>query len=464
MNGNVLKRLRGGPRVILIFGTALLLTTVASVQLIPTDIASAAGSYHTVTFAENDSPSDAVYATQTEDAPTALTAFSSLSPSFSNSGYTFVDWNTEADGDGVSYADGSLYDFDSAMTLYAVWRSTNASLCTITFSSNAGTGSVATMTGSAGSSINLPSGSTLAYAGYTFVGWSSSAAGSGTTYAAGATYQISEDVTLYAQWAPDVYVVTLDADGGTVSPSVESYTVGGAALVLPTPTNSALSFSGWFSAESGGTLVAEPGATYEPTTSVTLYAQWGSSSSVVLSFQANGGSGAIASISGVEGASVSLPGSTGLVRSGYTLSSWNTEANGSGTDYALGASITLSTSVTLYAQWTSSHDYALYGAVGLFRSGSATLSSGLKDQIVRLAKAIKSRHYTGVSLYGYTAATGLVSLNRSISERRALNVADFLRSTLAKMKVRGVDVRASGEGAIGGKTSPAYSRVEVFVL
>lgn len=47
--------------------------------------------------------------------------------------------------------------------------------------------------------------------GYTFTGWNTAADGTGTAYAAGATYSANADVTLYAQWTP-TYTATF-ADG-----------------------------------------------------------------------------------------------------------------------------------------------------------------------------------------------------------------------------------------------------------
>jgi len=91
---------------------------------------------------------------------------------------------------------------------------------------------------------------------------------------------------------------------------------------------------------------------------------------VVLHFVSDGGSGSLTSLSGLAGATVALPGSSSLVKSGYTLRSWNTAANGSGTSYALGQSVTLSTSLTLYARWTGTPTEELYGAVGLFARNS----------------------------------------------------------------------------------------------
>ena len=46
--------------------------------------------------------------------------------------------------------------------------------------------------------------------GYTFAGWNTAADGSGTSYAAGATYTADADVTLYAQWTVNVTGVTLN--------------------------------------------------------------------------------------------------------------------------------------------------------------------------------------------------------------------------------------------------------------
>ena len=51
----------------------------------------------TVTFAENDNVSDSKVATQTENVSGSLTLFADLSPSFSDTGYTFAGWNTQAE-------------------------------------------------------------------------------------------------------------------------------------------------------------------------------------------------------------------------------------------------------------------------------------------------------------------------------------------------------------------------------
>ena len=44
---------------------------------------------------------------------------------FTRNGYTFSAWNTAADGTGTSYAAGSYYETNAAVTLYAIWIKNN---------------------------------------------------------------------------------------------------------------------------------------------------------------------------------------------------------------------------------------------------------------------------------------------------------------------------------------------------
>jgi uncharacterized repeat protein (TIGR02543 family) len=50
--------------------------------------------------------------------------------------------------------------------------------------------------------------------------------------------------------------------------------------------------------------------------------------------------------------SITISGNTGsLVKTGFTFSGWNTAADGSGTDYAAGATYGGGASLILYAKW-----------------------------------------------------------------------------------------------------------------
>lgn len=75
------------------------------------------------------------------------------------------------------------------------------------------------------------------------------------------------------------------------------------------------------------------------------------------SFNANGGSGSMSTVSTEtrfytpgEGFSCTLPNNS-FTRSGYMFKYWCTTADGSGTKYAPGATVTIYNDTTFYAQW-----------------------------------------------------------------------------------------------------------------
>ena len=70
-----------------------------------------------------------------------------------------------------------------------------------------------------------------------------------------------------------------------------------------------------------------------------------------ISYNANGGSSAPSAQTKDGGIDLTLS-STVPTRSGYAFAGWNTQADGSGTHYASGATFTGNANTTLYAQWT----------------------------------------------------------------------------------------------------------------
>jgi hypothetical protein len=417
---------------------------------------------HTVTFLENAISTDALSSFITSTTSLPLTLFPAIAPSFSNPGHTFVNWNTAANGSGTSFLDGESYSFAADITLYAQWALVPVVLTQ--FVSNGGTGAVAPVSYPVGSTTTLPTISGVTNPGHTFVNWNTAANGSGTSYMGGSSYVFTGDQTLYAQWIANVYQVTYAGNGGSVSPSVFTFTYGTSALVLPTPTNAGSTFNGWFTAPTGGSLIGLGGVGYSPGASTVLYAQWTHVIIDTLTFNANGGSGAVAPISGPHGSLITLPGQLGLLNAGYVMSRWTSTSNGSGTSYTVGQTITLTGSSVLFAQWSGHKAAVLFGAVGNFAKNSSMLSASLRSQVRHLASTVKAKKYHSVLLFGYTATTGLQSLNVALSRARAKGVANYLREELRALNVKGVSIASAGEGAIAGGTIAAYSRVEVFVL
>ena len=133
-------------------------------------------------------------------------------------GYTFKNWNTKSDGTGTSYASGANYTANAAVTLYAIWQ---INTWAVTYDGNGATGgSTASQTKTYGQALALRSNG-FTKTNHNFVNWNTAANGSGTGYAAGASYTGNAALTLYAQWVvahsnPTIQSITVkrcDADG-----------------------------------------------------------------------------------------------------------------------------------------------------------------------------------------------------------------------------------------------------------
>ena len=73
---------------------------------------------------------------------------------------------------------------------------------------------------------------------------------------------------------------------------------------------------------------------------------------ITVTFNTNSGSGTTPTVQTINaGSSITLPGGSGLSRSGYTFGGWNTNSSGTGTNYSAGSSYTPTDNITLYARW-----------------------------------------------------------------------------------------------------------------
>ena len=71
------------------------------------------------------------------------------------------------------------------------------------------------------------------------------------------------------------FVVNFDANGGALAHAVETFTVGGPALLLPTPEPArGYAFVGWYSTAAGGTFYGLAGASFSPFSDTVMYAHW----------------------------------------------------------------------------------------------------------------------------------------------------------------------------------------------
>ncbi|OIQ75002.1 internalin-A precursor [mine drainage metagenome] len=224
--------------------------------------------------------------------------------------------------------------------------------------------------------------------GYTFDHWAVNANGSGTTYADGALYDFSTDLTLYAQWTAALsHTVTFNANGGvgTMAPQVANIPT---ALNLNTFTRVGYAFVGWNTIALGGGTAYANGGIYPFDADVTLYAQW-ITGAYTVTFDANGGTGTMAPQVASTPTALTL---NTYTRAGYTFTGWNMAANGSSTAYADGALYAFTANLTLYAQWLIIPTYTVtFNANG----GTGTMA----PQVASGSNALTLNAFT---LAGYT--------------------------------------------------------------
>ena len=270
--------------------------------------------------------------------------------------YIFLGWYDDPAGQ-------QLHNFSGTMgpqniTVYAYWVAPTV-------------GGVAyiTMEGTGGKELTIPYGGTIDEStlptpqmpegdGWTFVGWATK---EGETYIPfNFGTKIYSSIELYPYFTnKNSYTVTY-TDGSTSVEDTKHYAPGAYADVQPNafPVPEGKVFLGW-AETADGAVKYQPNDKLRMDASVTLYAVWGDTEGVLsLVYMPNGGTeSAVTEEQIPNNSKVTLKGAI-FTRPGYTLTGWNTAADGSGTGFALGASarVTRIPSNILYAQWTANSD------------------------------------------------------------------------------------------------------------
>lgn len=283
-------------------------------------------------------------------------------------GYTFVSWNTTADGSGVAYVAGDPFQVPATdVVLYAQWTPVPYAL---TYSANgAETGTVPSSLVRFVGEATTVSTTNLALAGYSFTGWNTAADGSGTHYSASTVLTMpAADVLLYAQWSANPYRVLFQPNGaqsGSVPNTVTARTdstvnVPGNPGALTRP---GYTFAGWALTPTDEGGLVNGGSFVMPANDVVLYAQW-AANTYTLTYDANGGTSAPAAVTAATNSAVLIAAEGAMTRNGYWFSGWATQTTG-GTEVAVGSSYTMPASnVTLYAMWVATDFNVTYNANG----------------------------------------------------------------------------------------------------
>ena len=301
--------------------------------------------------------------------------------------YTFVGWYEDEafESDRVTRIDASE---TGARTFYAKWK---GKTYVVAFNANGGLGQ-GTQELSMTESEQLKTCAALnvkAPTGYSFAAWNTAADGSGAPYADGAvvyeplTNVANATVTLYAQWTPNPYEVAFwpnGADGGETMPN-QSFTYDVTQQLDAVEfTYTGYAFRGWSTVTNRPTEFYPDGA--EVVNLATggvknLYANW-TGIVYTVSFNANGGTGAMDPITCTYNVPTNLPFCT-FERDGWGFDVW-TNNLAVGVEFADHARVTNLTAqaeeVQMYACWTG----ATY-AVVFDTLGEGVMTNGVGDEV-----------------------------------------------------------------------------------
>lgn len=289
---------------------------------------------------------------------------------FTRDGYTFVEWNTKADGTGGHYGKGTNGVAKWTMLpvgndLYAIWQANPAS---IRYRDDWGaTGSTPDTTGVTGQNVTIAQNG-FTRPGYTFTGWARDRRTDPSLQPGGRYTLTPGTTTLWAQWKADPAHLIYNSNSGSTSQTRRTDGVVDQTLtVIANPfTRSGYTFTGWntqadgrgkaYAAGNGFRLVAD--AKSNPVNTSVLYAQW-RINRVALKFDPNGGTGGYPDITVDAFTTVTIPADAKepkVQRPGFRFTGWAMKPTPGAGDTILGpgkgtVAMPDQGSITVYAQW-----------------------------------------------------------------------------------------------------------------
>ncbi len=302
---------------------------------------------------------------------------------FNKTDHTLESWNTRADGQGTRYELDAFEDsLNEDLVLYAQWRNNNLEEHRVTYKPNGGSGNDHVQTVPGGAAW-YTRGMIFSKPGYVLSSWNTSENGQGTRYELDALQMsIDTDLILYAQWEKEeVYGIYFSRLPSAILSSDQSKWSSDAELLSVNENDHIVKYKVWYDKDSNNFMPNTWSNVIDDyqKTDVTLdmlinnipvqpYDQY-----VHFAGQtAHGDSIAdlvlIPAIYKVtyKANDTSIPDQTQPVmkneswivknnifaKPGYTLESWNTKPDGSGTKYELGSvQPALDGNLTLHAQW-----------------------------------------------------------------------------------------------------------------
>ncbi|MDR3225887.1 MAG: InlB B-repeat-containing protein [Clostridiales Family XIII bacterium] len=251
--------------------------------------------------------------------------------------------------------------------------------------------------------------------GYSFIGWFTESRG-GTQIKNGTKMLMLGAHTLYAHWKTNLYTVHFDANGGKVTPKSKNVVFDGDYGDLPTPTWADHVFSGWYTAEKGGSRVTK-NSIYQIGSNSTLYAHWLKQYTVVFDPM----KGKVSKKSKIVTSTATFGSLPTPKRKGYTFQGWYTKKTG-GKKVTSKTKVTIKKNIILYAHWLTKR----YTVVFIVNKGNSLPASKISKRVSynkkfgKLPKATRKGHtflgwYTKKSGGKKITAKTKVTLKKNLS-------------------------------------------------
>lgn len=302
-------------------------------------------------------------------------------------GYTFIGWNTSADGKGTAYAPGTTWIANGTLTLYAQWTPGQAGL---TYDGNGATGGKTDpQTGKTDEKINVRDNG-FTRDGYMFVTWNTQADCKGNAVKPNSEWTLRGSSTLYVCWAGNAQTLTYHGNGATGGNTAAQSGKTGDELTTNANgfTRDGYTFVRWDTAKDGS------GTAYgEGKNGVSQYVMKPAGNDLYAIWKANPATiqyrndwpnttGSTPDTTGNTGDTVTIS-QNSFDRPGYTFTGWSTSKRG---DPSLqpGDKHTLEPrTTTVWAQWKADPAHLVYNSnIGTVGSETKTVD-GVVDQTVK---------------------------------------------------------------------------------
>ncbi|MCL1809867.1 MAG: InlB B-repeat-containing protein [Clostridiales bacterium] len=290
------------------------------------------------------------------DMADAYGRFTVANKGYYRDGYTFTGYNTMPNGSGISYSIGQTVVITETTFLYAQWKPVAPAKVKVTYDPNGGDGLQRVVEVTINSNYTVASQG-YSRANYSFNGWNTRADGTGTAYQNGQIFTVTGDVTLYAQWKKNVcYAVIYYPNGGNGAVAVDTTDINGRVVIADKGYYwNGYTFNGYNTAANGTGFAYAVGQTVTLSDNLILYAQWKpiKDRCTVTYLPGTGGTGGVVDTNLIIGSQYTIKNqfSADVSRPWYNFLYWNTLANGTGTAYLPGQTITLTGDLVLHAYW-----------------------------------------------------------------------------------------------------------------